>query len=145
MGRESITGTREFRLGEEEGFSLLEVIIALTVLALVALGLGQAFLQGQRHARTIEQDRAVNSICQTILMELTGRDWGDTTTAGTIEYMRVNSPISFQLSEFPGETGTIMVTDVSTAFTEKIKTGSVYKIEVAFRQHSFIAYVDNVN
>jgi prepilin-type N-terminal cleavage/methylation domain-containing protein len=127
------------------GFSLIEVMIALTVLALVALGLGQAFLQGQRHARTIEQDRAVNSTCQSMLMDLAGRNWGNTTTPGTIEYMRVNSPIAFQLSEFPGETGTITVNDVSTSFSEKVKTGSVYKIEVSFRQHVFIAYVDNVN
>jgi prepilin-type N-terminal cleavage/methylation domain-containing protein len=145
LGRESMTGADMLKHEREKGFSLLEVIVALTVLALVSLGLGQAFLLGQRHARTIEQDRAVNSICQTMLMELTGRDWGSTSDAGTIEYMRVNSPISFQLSEFPGETGTIMVTDVSTAFSEKVKTGSVYKIEVTFRQHSFIAYVNNVN
>ena len=144
MGRESIAFTGKIGT-KEEGFSLLEVVVAMTVLALVALGLGQAFLLGQRHARTIEQDRSVNSVCQTMLMELTGRNWGSTSEVGSIEYMRVNSPISFQLSEFPGETGTIMVTDVSTAFSEKTKTGSVYKIEVTFRQHSFIAYVDNIN
>ena len=82
----------------QDGFSLLEVIIALTVLALVAVGLGQALLQGQQHAKTIEQDRAVRSICQTMLMDLAGRDWGSATEPGTIEYMRTTSPTSFQLT-----------------------------------------------
>jgi prepilin-type N-terminal cleavage/methylation domain-containing protein len=129
----------------QDGFSLLEVIIAMTVLALVATGLGQALLQGQQHAQTIEQDRTVRVICQTMLMELAGSAWGDTTMPGTIEFMRANGPISFQLGEFPDELGTITVTDVSTNYAEKVKSGSVYKLEVTFRYHSFTAYVENVN
>ena len=128
----------------QDGFSLLEVVIALTLLSLIAAGMGQAMVRGQEHARVIEQDRAVRSACQSVLMELAKRNWSPSTTVGTIEYMRNNSPLSFQLSQFPGESGIATITDVSTTYPEKVKSGSIYKIEVTFRQQSLVTYVVNV-
>ncbi len=129
----------------QNGFTLVEVVIAMTLLAIVSLGLSQALLEGQQHARILEEDRVIHAACQEVIMELPGRNWGPAATPGTIEYMRVNSPLILDLTEFPGEAGTITVTDVSTAYAEKGKAGSVYKIEVRFRHHSFVTYVDNVN
>lgn len=128
----------------QNGFSLLEVMIAMTVLALVAAGMGQALLQGQQHAWSIEQDRRIRSRCQSLLMELVESEWTPSSQEGTIEYMRDNSPLSFEIRGVPGETGTVEVTDVSTSYAEKLKTGSVYRIQVTFRQHTFAAYVENV-
>ena len=133
----------------QDGFSLLEVVIALALLALVAAGLGQALVQGQQHAYLIQKDREVRAICQTMLMELAGRPWGTSTQVGSIEYMRVNSPLSCQLSQFPQEQCIITVSDVTGAadapFSEKRSgAGSIYKIELSFRQHAYSAYVQNV-
>lgn len=129
----------------ENGFTLVEVVIAMTLLAIVSLGLSQALLEGQRHTRILEEDRVIQAACQELIMELPGRDWGPVTTDGTIENMKSKSPLTFDLTEFPGESGVITVMDVSTVFPEKAKAGSVYKIEVRFRHHSFVTYVDNVN
>jgi len=129
----------------ENGFSLLEVVIALAILAIASLGLGQALLQGQQHARYIEEDRDARAKCQSLLMDLSQRDWGTTTTIGSIAYLHANSPLSFQLDGFPNETGTITVTDVTVNFDSGQKSGSIYRIEVSFRQHTFFAYVDNIN
>jgi prepilin-type N-terminal cleavage/methylation domain-containing protein len=130
---------------QQNGFTLLEVVIALAVLAIVSLSLGQALLQGQQHARIIEEDRDIRAKCQSLLMELAHRNWGTSFQTGTIAYLYANSPSSFQLSGFPNETGTITVTNVTTVFYPGQKSGSVYRIEVAFRYHVFITYVNNVS
>ena len=129
----------------EEGFTLLEIVIAMTILSLIVSGAGQALLKGQQHARIIEQDREVRAICQTLIMDLAGRDWEPSGTIGTIEYMIAHSPLEIQFKDFSGEKGKIIVTNVTTSFTEEKGTGKVYKIEVVFRQHSFETYVVNVD
>lgn len=130
----------------QDGFSLVEVVIATSLLAIIALGLGQAMVQGLQHGEIVKQDREIRAVCQSMAMEMANRPWGSTTEVGTIEYMRVNSPLSIQFSGFPpSEMGRVTVTDVTTSFSEKVKTGSVYKINVTFRQHSYTTYVENVN
>lgn len=129
----------------QDGFSLVEVVIATSLLAIIALGLGQAMVQGIQHGETIKQDREVRAVCQSMAMELANRPWGTSTQVGSIEYMLANSPLVVQFSSFPKETGQVTVTDVSSAYAEKEKTGSIYKINVSFRQHSYTAYVENVN
>ena len=133
----------------EQGFTLLEIVIAMTMLSLIATGAGQALLKGQQHARIIEQDREIRAICQTLIMDLAGREWGTSGTVGTIEYMKNKTdgshPVEIQFKDFPGERGEIIVTDETTGFAEKKGTGKVYKIEVVFRQHSFETYVVKVD
>ena len=129
----------------QNGFSLIEVIIATSLLAIIALGLGQAMVHGLQHGEVIKQDREIRAICQSMAMELAKRPWGSTSDVGTIEYMRVNSPFDVQFRGFPDGMGRVTVTDVTTSFAEKAKTGSIYRITVAFRQHLFTTYVENVN
>jgi hypothetical protein len=102
-------------------------------------------VQGLQHGETIKQDREVRAVCQSMAMELAKRPWGSSTEVGTIEYMYAHSPFGIQLSSFPKETGQVTVTDVTAAYAEKEKSGSVYKITVTFRQHSYTTYVENVN
>jgi prepilin-type N-terminal cleavage/methylation domain-containing protein len=129
----------------QDGFSLVEVVIATSLMAVIALGLGQAMVQGIQHGETIKQDREVRAVCQSMAMELANRPWGTSTQVGSVEYMRVNSPLTVQFSGFPNETGQVAVTDITSAYPEKEKTGSVYRISVSFRQHSYTTYVENVN
>jgi prepilin-type N-terminal cleavage/methylation domain-containing protein len=70
-------GTRELRYGGERGMSLVELMIALIVLAVGLLAVGRMFPTG---ARSQEQDRlltSANYFAQEKLETLTGRTWSD--------------------------------------------------------------------
>jgi hypothetical protein len=102
-------------------------------------------VQGLQHGEIIKEDREIRAVCQSMAMELAKRPWGSSSDVGTIEYMYANSPIDVQFSGFGNEMGRLTVTDVTVDYAEKVKTGSIYKINVSFRQHSFTTYVENVN
>jgi prepilin-type N-terminal cleavage/methylation domain-containing protein len=69
--------TRQRRIGNERGMSLVELMIALVVLAVGLLAVGRMFPTG---ARSQEQDRLITSanyFAQEKLETLTGRTWSD--------------------------------------------------------------------
>jgi prepilin-type N-terminal cleavage/methylation domain-containing protein len=69
--------TRQLRIGNERGMSLVELMIALVVLAVGLLAVGRMFPTG---ARSQEQDRLITSanyFAQEKLETLTGRTWSD--------------------------------------------------------------------
>src|SRR5258706_3923308 len=69
--------TRQLRPGGERGMSLVELMIALVVLAVGLLAVGRMFRTG---ARSQEQDRlltSANYYAQEKLESLTGRSWAD--------------------------------------------------------------------
>lgn len=69
--------TRQRRIGDERGMSLVELMIALVVLAVGLLAVGRMFPTG---ARSQEQDRLITSanyFAQEKLETLTGRTWSD--------------------------------------------------------------------
>ena len=56
----------------ETGFTLLEVVIAVTILSVVAVGVGQALLTGQRASRELARQTAILSACEDWMRQVSG-------------------------------------------------------------------------
>jgi type II secretory pathway pseudopilin PulG len=59
------------------GFTLVEIMIAITFLSLVALGVGQALVTGQRTSRQLGEDATILASCQDLMRQFGGMTAAD--------------------------------------------------------------------